>query len=451
MRQETYSKGVFFICACGFLLGTVFAGKFALLLGIDNEYDLKRFIVIGSIWLLSLGLIFVRDVEFVRFSRVTKVVVTFFCVLAFCSSMNSKHFFWGMVELANIGLLASAFFIFTTSVIRIDQDKLFFGVYICFLLFSLFTFVKYILFLLFFYIDAQTFDIHGLISGYVNVRFFNQLQVMIIPLLFFPFFYLRLERFKAISFVAISLHWAIFLQTEARGGILSLILASFIIMCFLYAGSRKQFLITSFKTMFVGVLLWLVFIVIIPYWLQDITSFQIRTTSSGRVDLWLYVLKLIPESLWLGFGPMSFSWAEGKPLPNAHPHNSVMQVLYEYGVVVCITITTWVISRVYKPLVTLKQLENISILPIVYAVLAGLIYSFFSGVAVMPFAQLLFVFLLATQIQSRPRNVSGISASVRGALFFSMTLISCLILYSYKHIELNSALFPRVWINGILY
>lgn len=450
MRQETYSKGVFFICACGFLLGTVFAGKFALLLGIDNEYDLKRFIVIGSIWLISFGLIFVRDVEFVQFSRVTKVFVTFFCVLAFCSSMNSKHFFWSMVELANIFLLASAFFIFTTSLIRIEQDKLFFGVYICFLLFSLFTFVKYILFLLFFYIDAQTFDIHGLISGYVNVRFFNQLQVMIIPLLFFPFIYPRLEGFKAISFVAISLHWTIFLQTEARGGVLSLVLASCIIMCFLYAGSRKQFLITSFQTMFVGILLWLVFIVIIPYWLLGNTSFQIRTTSSGRVDLWLYVLKLIPESLWLGFGPMSFAWAEGKPLPNAHPHNSVMQVLYEYGVVVCIAITAWVISRVYKRLVMLKQLENVAIVPIVYAVLAGLIYSLFSGVAVMPFAQVLFVFMVALLPQGKKEDFYQLNRRIQVLVFLLTSTFSTTLLLIYQHKQLLPALIPRVWVNGLI-
>ncbi|MGX9461538.1 O-antigen ligase family protein [Shewanella sp. A14] len=331
-----------------------------------------------------------------------------------------------------------------------DRDKVHFSIYACAVLFSIFTFVKYILFLIFSYADAQSFDIHGLISGYVNVRFFNQLQVMIMPVLFLPFFNSKLAKFKSISFIVISLHWAVLLQTSARGGLLSLILASSLITLFLSTDSRKQFIAILLKTLLVGISLWLVFIIIIPYWLMDSANLQIRTTSSGRIDLWCYILQSIPEHLWFGFGPMSFTWAEGKPLPHAHPHNAVMQLLYEYGVITCIAITTWVISRVYNRLVMLKQLKNVSIIPIVYAILAGLIYSLFSGVAVMPFAQVLFVFLLTMSMSYDESDAYKLGRLTRIGLFLLISAISCLLLATYKHQELLPAMFPRIWVNGLI-
>jgi hypothetical protein len=450
VQLKTYSRGLLIVSACFFLLGTVFAVKFAHIIGVDSEYDIKRIIVIGCVWLFSLGLCFVKDVEFIRLSRATKALAFIFFTLAACSALLSKHPFWGGIEIANFALLICAFIFFVISMRSFERDTIHFWVYTCFLLFSVFTFVKYILFLLFSYADAQSFDIHGLISGYVNVRFFNQLQVMIMPLHFLPFFSQNLARFKSISFIVISLHWTVLLQTEARGAILSLIVASSLIMFFLSAVSRKQFIFTLLQTILLGTFLWLVFIIIIPYWLMDSENLQIRTTSSGRIDLWFYILKTVPEHLWLGFGPMSFTWADVKPLPHAHPHNGVMQLLYEYGVITCIATTTWVVSRVYNRLIMLNQLKNVALIPITYAVLSGLIYSLFSGVAVMPFAQILFVFLLAVLMQYGDVNVHKLGKPILIGLFLLVSTTGSLLLATYKHQELLPALFPRIWLNGLI-
>jgi hypothetical protein len=450
VQLKTYSRGLLIVSACFFLFGTVFAVKFAHLVGVGSEYDIKRMIVIGNIWLFSLGLCFVKDVEFIRLSTATKALAFIFFTLAACSALLSKHPFWGGIEIANFALLICAFIFFVISMRSFERGTINFGVYTFLLLFSVFTFVKYILFLLFSYADAHSFNIHGLISGYVNVRFFNQLQVMVMPLLFLPFFSQNLARFKSISFIVISLHWTVLLQTEARGAILSLILASSLIMFFLSAVSRKQFIFTLLQTILLGIFLWLVFIIIIPYWLMDSANLQIRTSSSGRIDLWLYVLTSILDSLWLGFGPMSFAWAEGKPLPHAHPHNAVMQVLYEYGVIVCLATTIWVISRIYNKLTILKQVKNTRAIPISYAVLSGLIYSSFSGIAVMPFAQLMLVFLLAMLISFDELDVYKLGKPVRVMLFLLVSAGSYLLLTTYGHEDLFMSWFPRVWINGLV-
>ncbi|MCS6121049.1 O-antigen ligase family protein [Shewanella baltica] len=450
MKWVTYSWGVLITFICVLLLGTVFAFNFSHIVDIDNEYDIKRFLVVGFIWLSSLVLCFVKDVEFIKISTIAKICLSMFLILAMFSALASKHPFWGMVEIANIGLFIVAFYFFVTSMRSITRTTLCFVVYAGTLLFSVLTFTKYILFLFFSYTDARSFDIHGLLSGYVNVRFFNQLQAMMLPLLFLPFFNQKLAKFKRISIVFIALHWAVLLQTEARGVMLSLILAISVMLYFIDADTRKKFILTMLQTMLFGICLWLVFIIIIPYWLMDSSSFQIRTGSSGRLDLWLYVLKSIPERLWLGFGPMSFAWAEGKPLPNAHPHNSVMQLLYEYGVISCIVCTSWAMSWVYQRLQYIHQVKAIEVIPVTYALLSGLCYSLFSGIVVMPLAQLMLVFLIAMQMQTSSANTYSIGIMARIGLIFTTTIMSCLILITYKHEELLSAFFPRIWLNGLI-
>ncbi|WP_254843472.1 O-antigen ligase [Shewanella sp. UCD-KL21] len=450
IQLKTYSKLVFISFVCVLLLGTVFANDFTRFVGVDSQYDIKRMLVVFFICLSSLGLCFVKEVEFAKVSKATTAFLGLFFLLAIFSALYSKHPFWSMVEIANMGLLLCAFFIFSTSIKAINRDKFFLGLYLCALLFSIFTFIKYILFLLFSYADAQSFDIHGLISGYVNVRFFNQLQVMVIPLLFFPYFCQHLAKFKRFSFIIISLHWLVLLQTQARGGMLSLILASSLIALFLSKQTRQQFILTVFKTVTAGVALWLVFIIAIPHWLMESANFQIRTSSSGRVDLWLYILTYIPESLWLGYGPMSFTWAEAKPLPHAHPHNSVTQILYEYGVISCVIFMTWCVSRLYNRLDSLRQQTFPEFAPIIFGVLSGLICSLFSGVAVMPFAQLALVFLVAIMTQFDSARFYQTKLPVRAVFFLSVTALSYLLFLTYKNEDLLSALFPRIWVNGLI-
>jgi hypothetical protein len=450
VKLHIYSKGVFIAFAGLFLLGTVFAVNFSHVIGIDSEYDIKRLLVVGFVWLFSLGLCFVKDIEFIRLSTATKIFSILFFTLAISSALLSKHPFWGMVEIANIGLLIIAFLLFSVSIRAIEKDRFILGVYVCALLFSVFTFVKYILFLAFSYVDAQSFDIHGLISGYVNIRFFNQIQVMMIAVLFLPFFNQNLAKFRSVSLLVISLHWMVLLQTEARGAMLSLILASSFVSYFLSKDNRKCFIFTLLQTIFAGFCLWLVFIIIIPYWLMESVNLQIRTGSSGRLDLWLYSLTSIQERIFIGFGPMSFTWAEGKPLPHAHPHNAVIQLLYEYGVITCIACILWVASRAYNKLVMLNQPENVSLIPIIYAVLTGLIYSLFSGVIVMPFAQITLVFLVATLVQYGAPTFYKVGRFARVLMFLAVSVAGYVVLMTFKHEELLPALFPRIWVNGLI-
>ncbi|WP_394498124.1 O-antigen ligase family protein [Shewanella sp. ENK2] len=307
----------------------------------------------------------------------------------------SKNPFFSGIELIYNGLLLIYFAFFVICMRALEKNKLYFGVYLYFLFFSIFTFVKYLLFLVFFYFDAKSFNIHELVYGYVNVRFFNQLQVMIIPILFWPFFHPECKRYKLASIIIISLHWVVLLQSEARGAALSLIISTGVLGYFLPSEKRFKLFFTSVKAFLFGGVLWLILIIIIPNWLMNVENLQLRTGSSGRIDLWFYSVKSIVDNIWFGFGPMSFAWAEGKPLYNAHPHNSVIQLLYEYGVVTWSVIVFGVFYFLRGKIQGLKCEYFQKTTPFLLSIFSGLIYSLFSGVIVMPFSQILLVFLVA--------------------------------------------------------
>lgn len=318
------------------------------------------------------------------------------------------------------------------------------------LLFSILTFVKYIVFLSLFYFDGDNFNIHSLVSGYVNVRFFNQLQVMLVPVLMLPFTNESMTKFRSISLFVLSLHWMILFQTEARGAILSLLSAFFLLIYFLPLNSRKELIYIVLKSIAFGFIFWLIFIICIPSWIMDGANFQLKTGSSGRIDMWLYVLDSIPERLWFGFGPMSFIWAADRPLANAHPHNSIIQILYEYGLIICIALTFCIAAHVIKNLALLKTAVNHSSIIINFAVLSGLIYSLFSGVFVMPLSQLVFVFLIAVQMQYvelkyfTPSRFAILIAIAAVFIFF------CGVLGSYKSSIYLDERIPRMWLYGLL-
>jgi O-antigen ligase len=99
----------------------------------------------------------------------------------------------------------------------------------------------------------------------------------------------------------------------------------------------------------------------------------------------------------LGHGPMSFADINTGYF-RGHPHNSVLQLLYEFGYPVTITILGGVFYGIKKWVDQTKKLfqagENyikcnaVTRISLTVALLGGLVYSLFSGVIVMPLSQL---------------------------------------------------------------
>lgn len=456
-----------------FLLGSVLSGYITGYLGVDNAYDLKRILVIIFIVCSAVGLLLRSSIPMIAPSPFTLWVVVSLFILGFISTIFSQHPFWSLLELANFFLLLCLFYILGVLITDIGRNltlQYFFGFA---LFFSICIAVKFFLLLFFHALDANRPDVHSLIAGFMNVRFFNQLQVMLLPLLCLSFYIEPLKKYKRTAMLAFSVQWLILLQSEARGALLAIVLAAVVVYRFLPANLGQAFIRPMLKAVVFGTLLWLALIIIIPLFIFDSPIWQLRTNSSGRIDMWIYILHAIPERIGLGYGPMSFAWAEARPLPNAHPHNALMQFLYEFGVVAFILATSWSLITLWAKLKRLTLLgENLSEhlsknsqssletgsyigiekdttdIMLVFALFALWIYAMFDGVIVMPLSQALLVALLA--VNCRHYQLRVIALPWKVVLMAAVITCAALLIASLGDTVLNQQLYPRLWLTGII-
>lgn len=447
----------------------------------DNAYDLKRILVIIFIVCSAVGLLWRSSIPMIAPSPFTLWVVVSLFILGLLSTFFSQHPFWSLLELANFFLLLCLFYILGVLITDIGRNltlQYFFGFA---LFFSICIAVKFFLLLFFHALDANRPDVHSLVAGFMNVRFFNQLQVMLLPLLCLSFYIEPLKKYKRAAMLAFSVLWLILLQSEARGAVLALVVAAVVVYRFLSAELRKGFIRPIIKAVAFGTLLWLVLIIIIPLFIFDSPIWQLRTNSSGRIDMWIYILQMIPERIGLGYGPMSFAWADARPLPNAHPHNALMQFLYEFGVVAFILATSWSLITLWsilKRLIILgeKVGEKLGEKPseylaknsqscfdigsyigiekdttdivLAFALCAIWIYAMFDGVIVMPLSQALLVSLLA--LNCRQYQLRVIALPWKVVLIAAVITCAALLIASLGDTALNQLMYPRLWLTGII-
>ncbi len=464
-----------------FLLGSVLSGYITGYLGVDNAYDLKRILVIIFIVCSAVGLLWRSSIPMIAPSPFTLWVVVSLFILGFISTIFSQHPFWSLLELANFFLLLCLFYILGVLITDIGRNltlQYFFGFA---LFFSICIAVKFFLLLFFHALDANRPDVHSLVAGFMNVRFFNQLQVMLLPLLCLSFYIEPLKKYKRTAMLAFSVQWLILLQSEARGALLAIVFAAVVVYRFLPANLGQAFIRPMLKAVVFGTLLWLVLIIIIPLFIFDSPIWQLRTNSSGRIDMWIYILHAIPERIGLGYGPMSFAWAEARPLPNAHPHNALMQFLYEFGVVAFILATSWSLITLWPKLKRLTLLgekvgekvggkpsehlaknsqscldtgshigieKDTTDIVLAFALFALWMYAMFDGVIVMPLSQALLVALLA--VNCRHYQLRVIALPWKVVLMAAVIICGALLIASLGDTELNQQLYPRLWLTGII-
>ncbi|PWH04167.1 O-antigen ligase domain-containing protein [Shewanella xiamenensis] len=456
-----------------FFLGSVLSGYITGYLGVDNAYDLKRILVIIFIVCSAIGLLWRSSIPIILPSPLTLWVVVSLFILGFISTIFSQHPFWSLLELANFFLLLCLFYILGVLITDIGRNltlQYFFGFA---LFFSICIAVKFFLLLFFHALDANRPDVHSLVAGFMNVRFFNQLQVMLLPLLCLSFYIEPLKKYKRTAMLAFSVQWLILLQSEARGALLAIVLAAVVVYRFLPANLGQAFIRPMLKAVVFGTLLWLALIIIIPLFIFDSPIWQLRTNSSGRIDMWIYILQAIPERIGLGYGPMSFAWAEARPLPNAHSHNALMQFLYEFGVVAFILLASWSLIILWSILKRLTLLgekpsehlaknsqcsldtgSHIGIdtdttdIVLVFALCAIWIYAMFDGVIVMPLSQALLVALLA--LNCRHYQLRVIALPWKVVLMAAVITCGALLIASLGDTALNQQMYPRLWLTGII-
>lgn len=217
--------------------------------------------------------------------------------------------------------------------------------------------------------------------GVDNIRFFNQVQVFVIPLLLFM---LCRPKVGILAFVVLTANLLLLLVGSARGaGVISLLLLASI------GGLLPQQRPRVYRA--VAALL------VAGVFYVGLRSLEPQGTyasagSSERLGMWMETLDFLQwhNVLW-GIGPGNYNQFE---IIYSHPHNSVLQFLIEWGATAlagAVLIVGRLLILAYRHIRRYPEDELTQAL--FAALVAGLGYSLVSGVIVMPVPQtLLFTF-----------------------------------------------------------
>ena len=297
--------------------------------------------------------------------------------------------------------------------------------------------------------EQQPLNPYIIYSGFINIRFFNQVQVFVLP---FLVLLLKFKSIQRVVFIILFLNLLLIFIGQARGALLSFLAFS------IFALALKT---TLKKQVLIG-LACFVLSCITFYVLDSLNrggAEILRTSTSGRIDLWFNTLSSLSlKHLFIGNGPGVFEMSLGSSAPFSHPHNSLIEILNEWGLIALICILTVVFTTFQKAIAHLKNhKKDIITESLFYSFAIGITYSLFSGVHVMPVSQtLLFIMwgLLLGRINKKNNQSLTINKYLKALIAILFIFAWCLYLQKainiYNNIDPDKGYIygPRFWSVG---
>lgn len=258
------------------------------------------------------------------------------------------------------------------------------------------------------YITATTFNTAkpwpALLTGFSSIRSFNQYQLwglglVTLPLLAFDFKSTHTCRWLHLALV---LWWVILFYSTSRGALLAcglgLLGTAVIYKKLAWPFIRLQLIYST-----TGYIVYALLFQFIPHLKEslgtaaaiiDTTGTIMRNTTSDRADLWSLSLKLIQDNPIFGIGPMHYAWYNATV---AHPHNSVLQLMAEWGLPAALIIITatsfgiycWLKKVNIDNLKKQTKLDNNLGIILFFTIATNATYSLVDGVIVMPISQVM--------------------------------------------------------------
>ena len=386
------------LCLVGILSPVIYLTEITFL------YNEKRIIVAAIIFLAGVLAVFSTKKE-VQKSLSLLPAVFYWCmvcvlIISIISAFLSAYPFYSIVEIS-LFLLLFWSALLAAKVVNIYE----FGKYVVIAsacLAALFYTIKFGLGYAFHLLEFKDFPLwpaSGLKTGTVgfgNIRFFNQIQVFTLPLILGGSL-LAMQRQKIGGYFLLVLAgfwWMLLIQSAGRGIILSTLSAALVTLI-VFKKYMHRWVWYFLGTLLVGYMTKVLLFDVIP---ADAGSAKsIVRGGSPRITLWPQTFFASLEKPILGHGPMTFANINLDFTPS-HPHNSILQLLYEFGYPVTIAVLggvycglrKWIVQTANK----LKSEDSITgddsviRISLTAAILGGLIYSLLSGVIVMPLSQL---------------------------------------------------------------
>ncbi len=235
----------------------------------------------------------------------------------------------------------------------------------------------------------------ALLTGFSSIRSFNQYQLwglglITLPLLAFDFKSIYTRRWLHL---ALMFWWVILFYSTSRGALLAW---GFGLLCtaLVYRKLVWPFLRLQLMHVATGYIAYVLLFQIIPVLRGSalVTGTIMRNTLSDRIGLWNLSLGLIQDNPVFGVGAMHYAWHNATV---AHPHNSVLQLMAEWGLPAALIILVtagyavfcWLRRFNIDKLVKQTKLESSLAIILFFTVITSAAYSLVDGVIVMPISQ----------------------------------------------------------------
>lgn len=319
-----------------------------------------------------------------------------------------------------------------------------------------------------FYLMAFVTGIHMLsplllFEGFDNPRFFGQFQILLMPML--AVWSVRLwmdarRRLAGVLLLVLAVQWCIAFSLSGRGLLVGLLVGHLALLVI-----RPQlWRITALQAAaaILGLLLWQAMFNWIPAMLgidSVMRSDQLRTSLSGREQLWGWAWDMALSSPWLGVGPMHYS-ATYNPIA-AHPHQVVLQWLAEWGfpaTLLALMLGAWGI--LHGAGVLRRQEADPLDAGLWLSIVGALVLAQVDGVFVMPYTETWLAILIGLAVArwSRPAEAGRAQRVFVVALALPVVYVlgSVLLLEVPTLVEVQEAYLkahatgwkPRFWLQG---
>jgi O-antigen ligase len=281
--------------------------------------------------------------------------------------------------------------------------------------------------------------------GFSNHRFFNHVQTALLPLLVLLYCLTpSASRLRYLWLALVSLWWLSIFATTGRGSVVGLVAGAIFAMVVLRR-SAAAFLKTFASTIAGGIVMYVVFLVIVPV-LAGKGSFgafdyALERSRSGPLSMrsfvWENALGLVRQHPWFGVGPMHFAHDAARFRWAAHPHDWALQIAAEWGLP-ALLLLGFALFRGMRALVRSRSATasiesgNVVLSALLVSGAAVLVDGLVSGLIVMPQSQLAIALYLGFAIAwvrmsrpaEQPPRAAGGAMRLANAVVLSVALAS---------------------------
>lgn len=427
-------------------------------------HDSHRLFQILFFCIISLYFFWCRNIE-------KQIVWAVIAVLIFglLSALGSQYPQWSLMEVA-LWVCCIMVFSYFSKVARENSFQdcwrfLIISLCACSALMIFRFFVSYVTHLA---VNNFQINVHDLISGFDNPRFFGQFATMALCVLGVAIYKNSFSRKNiTLNFIFILL-WILVIATGTRGTWLAIGVISLFLLPFGRSGTMWS--LQQAKGAAFGIIGTYFLFSFIPkkmgFLIVNHAAERLNTSLSLREIIWNQAIEMAIAHPWLGAGPMHF--AALRSVAGAHPHQMILQWSAEWGIPFALIVLAIVFYVFYSFFFYMRHHGNdinsmhLSYIGLMTAVMAALVQSMVDGVFVMPYTQLWLSVLagLAYGLHQKQRGTSQKYYALWMEKIICAVFIGCaffLAIVAIPSMQKASDLYiaaegikPRFWIYGFI-